>query len=258
MKFIQKFYLGLTHLPPSLNPTIYQNISNELRIYSNRIDAASGYAGSCHVLEMGRQYSEYVRYRGTFPSFRPIAGFPRSPYIEPLDTKSRASNITGNIGEIIGGIVAQRTLGFSPRGIAPLKAYTNSQTPDYLLKLTVRFERLLAEIEPSLQLVSLPKWWPMEAKARGDGGLSGAVKAALQQLAAYWYHIHKRQSQDVGYGIVIGTDFKHPRSVHVHLFIPSDQNALLTYIQNFRDYQAYHTAVHANLTAVGQYLRNYV
>ena len=257
MKFLQEFYLGFTRLTPGGNTGVYNNISDNLRIRSSRIDTASGYAGSCHVLEMGQHYSEYVRYKGQFPVFPHVLGFPPRPYLEPLDTKSRASNITGNIGEIIAGIVAQRTLRFSSRGIAHLKAKSNTQTPDYLLKRTVGFASLLSEIEPSLSAGDLPNWWPMESKARGNGGLIAGVKEALRQLAAYWYHIRNSEPQDVGYGIVVGADFRRPRRVCIHVFIPSRQLSLLTHLRSFGSYEDYHKDVHSNLHATGRHLRNY-
>ncbi|MDQ3903405.1 MAG: hypothetical protein M3247_07175, partial [Thermoproteota archaeon] len=146
-------------------------------------------------MEMGRHYSEYVRYKGEFPAFRHVFGFPRSHYREQLDTKSRASNVTGNIGEIIAGIVAQRTLRFSSRNIAHLKTKSNAKTPDYLLRRSTRFKLLLEEINPPLFGGRLPEWWPMESKARGGGSLVTSVKQALKQLAVYWYYICNNEPQ---------------------------------------------------------------
>jgi hypothetical protein len=253
MKFLQEFYHGFTQLTPGSNTGVYSNISDKLIIRGSRVDTASGYAGSCHVLEMGRHYSEYVRYRGEFPGFRRVPGFPHSHYLEPLDTKSRASNVTGNIGEIIAGIVAQRTLRLYSREIVHLKAKTTSKTPDYLLKRTPRLVQLLSEIDPTIFGGYLPEWWPMESKARGGGSLTTGVKEALRQLATYWYHIRYSGPQDVGYGIVVASYLKRPRRVCIYIFTPSDQNSLLGYLRGF-SYESYQRDLKLNLSATGQYL----
>ena len=90
MYFLQKFYLGFKHLTPLANPGVQSHVPDHLRVESLQVDTTAGYAGSCHVLEMGRHYSEYVRYRGRFPAFRSVPGFPEGNYLRQLDTKSRA------------------------------------------------------------------------------------------------------------------------------------------------------------------------
>ena len=238
MKFSQKFYIGFTHLSRYTNVGVHKHVSDKVYIRAGQVEAAAGYAGSCHVLEMGRHYAEYVRYKEQFPSFPRAPGFPHSPYLNQLDIKSRASNVTGNIGEIIAGVVARRTLKIDAAGIALLKTSPNSQTPDYLLQRTPEFTSVLAEIAPALAGVTLPEWWPMESKARSDGGVA-CVQGALKQLAAYWYHNRYSDPDSVGYGIVVAACFKRPRSVSVHLFAPEDQAALITHLQGFGTYKDY-------------------
>jgi hypothetical protein len=257
MIFFQEFYLGFKHLTPGANAGVYAHVPNLLRVERVQVDAASGYAGSCHVLEMGRHYSEYVRYRGRFPAFNRVAGFPTGDYLRQLDTKSRASNITGNIGEIVAGLVARRTLKIHAGGIAPLQAGTSTQTPDYLLKPTAAFEQRLKVIVPLLAAAALPDWWPMEAKARGDGKWKGCVEGAVGQLAAYWYYNRTREPQRVGYGIVVATELKQHRRVRVLLFAPSNQSALIAHMNGFLNYKKYRDDFRDNPLSTGTHLMNY-
>jgi hypothetical protein len=257
MYFFQELYIGFRHLTPHANLGVYKYISDRLCIESLQVDATAGYAGSCHVLEMGRHYSEYVRYRGRFPSIRSVPGFPTGNYLRQLDTKSRASNITGNIGEVISGIVARRTLKIDPGGIAHLKTNTFSKTPDYLLSPTTDFEQMLAEIEPALATVTLPDWWPLESKARASGKWSDVVMEALRQLAAYWYHHRHTAPQSVGYGIVVATEFERPRRIRVFIFAPSNQAALVAYLSTFVEYEHYRDDFDDHPDATGAYLLNY-
>lgn len=257
MHFLQEFYLGFRHLTPHANLGVYKHISDRLRIESLQVDTTAGYAGSCHVLEMGRHYSEYVRYRGRFPAFRSVPGFPAGNYLRQLDTKSRASNITGNIGEIIAGIVARRTLKIDPGGIAHLKTNIFSKTPDYLLNPTTDFEQILADIEPSLAAVTLPDWWPLESKARAGGRWRDVLMEALRQLAAYWYYHRHTAPQRVGYGVVVATEFGRPRRVRVFIFAPSNQAALVAYLNTFVEYKDYKDDFDNYPDATGVYIMNY-
>lgn len=253
MKFSQEFYIGFTRLAPHINVGVYKYIPAEVRIRIGQVEAASGYAGSCHVLEMGRHYAEYVRYKEQFPTFPRVTGFPLTPFLKQLDTKSRASNVTGNIGEIIAGMVARRTLKIDAAGIALLKTSPNSQTPDYLLQSTTQFTSVLREIVPALIGVTLPEWWPMESKARGVGG-SACVQEALKQLAAYWYHNRDNDPQGAGYGIVIAVCFNRPRRISIHIFAPADQGMLLKYLRGFSTYKSYRKALNDDLDATRRHL----
>lgn len=256
MYFIQDFYLGFSHLT-SANLGVRTHVSDRLRIESLQVDTTAGYAGSCHVLEMGRHYSEYVRYRGRYPAFRSVPGFPTGNYLRQLDSKSRASNVTGNIGEIVAGIVARRTLKIDIGGIAHLKANTFSQTPDYLLSPTTEFEQVLVDIQPTLAGATFPDWWPMEAKARASDRWKDAAMEALRQLTAYWYFNCVAAPQRVGYGVVVATQFERPRRVRVLVFVPLDQAGLITYLKSFGLYEDYRNDFDTQPGATGAYLMNY-
>jgi hypothetical protein len=257
MLFLQEFYLGFTRQTPAANAGVYAHIPDTIRVASSQVDTAAGYAGSCHVLEMGRHYSEYVRYRGRFPSFPPTAGFPAGDYLRQLDTKSRASNVTGNIGEIVGGLVARRTLKIKASHIAHLKANTFSQTPDYLLGPSPRFESIIRDIVPLPPGTRLPDWWPMETKARGDKNWKSAVRDALRQLAAYWYDNCIKAPHRVGYGITVAVELARPRRVRVVVFVPSNQAALTTHLKSFSEYEKYRDDFIANPWATGTHLMRY-
>lgn len=256
MEFLQEFHIGFTRLRPSANSGVYQHVSDTLDIKSAEVDAASGYAGSCHVLEMGRHYSEYARYRGQFPRFPRVPGFPKSHYLRRLSTKARASNITGNIGEIVGGLVAEITLCIDPGGIAHLKESNSARTPDYLLLSTPKFEAILKDIVPALAVPPapvLPPWWPMESKAR-RGGVKAAVREGLKQLAVYWYRTRHSHIRRAGYGIVVGTELERPRRVCVHVFAPADQAGLIAHLRGQVDYESFRASLDSNLAATSGYL----
>jgi hypothetical protein len=113
------------------------------------------------------------------------------------------------------------------------------------------------EIVPALVGVTLPEWWPMESKARIAGGLSSA-QDALKQLAAYWYHNRYSDPDAAGYGIVVATCFKRPRSVSILLFAPEDQDALLKHLRGFVTYEDYRKALDADANAARLHLRTNV
>lgn len=257
MLFLQEFYLGFTRLTPAANVGVYAHVPDRIRVEGAQVDTAAGYAGSCHVLEMGRQYSEYVRYSGRFPQFTPVPGFPTGDYLRQLDTKSRASNVTGNIGEIVGGLVARKTLKVETGRIAPLKANTSSQTPDYLLGPASDFESVITDIVPALSGATLPDWWPMEAKARADKGWKPCVREALRQLSSYWYDNCRMAPGRVGYGIVVAVELARPRRVRIVLFAPLDQNALVAHMKSFSGYEQYRDDFLASPRATGIHLMNY-
>jgi hypothetical protein len=146
-----------------------------------------------------------------------------------------------------------RTLKIDAAGIALLKTSPNSQTPDYLLQSTADFTSVLTEIVPSLAGVTLPKWWPMESKARIAGGL-GSAQAALEQLAAYWYQNRHSNPGGAGYGIVVATCLKRTRSVSVHLFAPRNQSKLLKHLRGFGTYEDYRKALDADANAARLHL----
>jgi hypothetical protein len=97
MNFSQRIYLGLEEQewPASL--------PKNLPVSEVDIETAGDYAGSSHVLEMGKHFEDYARYNWEGPSFKAVVGFPTGPTIRQLDMKARSAGVTGNIGETVAG-----------------------------------------------------------------------------------------------------------------------------------------------------------
>jgi hypothetical protein len=219
MLFRQELYVGFSYYGSGSRTRMPAHRFKNIDVRARHIDAAGSFAGSYHVIEMGRQYSDYVRYAHHFPNFPAIPGFPTTHQVDQLDVKTRAADITGNIGETLAGIVAHRTLGFDAGRIAHLKV--DGRTPDYLLHRTPGFSRILRRYIPALKGRGLPRWWAMESKARSKGFSSTEIKEALRQLVAYWYQIQPIYPQGVGYGIIIISDFSFRRRICIYAFIPN-------------------------------------
>src|ERR1700687_3451743 len=82
-----------------------------------KVGATSSWAGSYHVLSMGRHYDDYV-ITGYMPSLPPITGIPAAHPYQRLAGKVRATGVTGNIGEAIAAIFARECVRAAIREIA--------------------------------------------------------------------------------------------------------------------------------------------
>ena len=71
---------------------------NPIQLDVGSVGAASSWAGSYHVLAMGRHYDDYV-VTGSQINLPPIAGFPVVHPYEKLTGKIRAPGVTGNIDQ---------------------------------------------------------------------------------------------------------------------------------------------------------------
>jgi hypothetical protein len=254
MEFLQEFYIGMRHY--GLGTGASKHINPKIEISADQLETAADYAGSCYILEMGQHYVEYLGYGSGFPLFPPIIGYPIwAPH--QLDTKSRASNVTGNIGETVTGIVVNRTLKFDSNRIAPLKVQPGVKTPDFLIARKPKFIQILNDIESSLSSLRMPVWWPVESKTRSDGFSTSEVKIGLKQLATYWYGIRRRYPAGVGYGVVIGADLKNPRRICMHVFVPKDKSGLTTYLKSFSDNTKYSEDLDKQIGETGKYLMHY-
>lgn len=207
------------------------------------IDHVAQYAGAYHVLEMGQHFRDYVE-QGNMPLFAAVNGFPGNAYFEPLTNKQRAQGVTGNIGEGIAGIVAERVLGIQPDGIAHIRLqrpFRKRQCPDFMIRMGGTFSAAIAGLGPLIPSYSCPEWWPLESKARVDGNAcDAAVNDAFRQLAAYWYTIVRgARAADVGYGIVVTCAYDRNRGVGIRIFAPNNLLALQTHLQAFPNYDAF-------------------
>lgn len=215
-------------------------LPNDLYINENHIDVTTDYAGSYHIFEMGRHYVEYCNDDTTFPSFSVLPSFPPSTIFQQLNKKTRAGGVTGNIGEIVSGIVAKRTLGFKTKDIAHLKVLGNSRTPDYLLCKTQAFCNFLKSvgIATQAQCNQFPRFWLMESKAKTSGSINSNIKDAFRQIATCWFRMIGTYEKGIGYGIAIGTTL-HRSSVTIHIFIPKNQNGFVTFLKSFPDKETF-------------------
>jgi hypothetical protein len=219
LDFIQNIYLGFKRQawPKSLL------IPQKIIILSNEIETTGNYAGSSHVLEMGRHYEDYARYDWEVPPFLKVSGFPTSASMLQLEMKARCPGVTGNIGETLAGIVAFQTLKCDSADIAHLVVQSKQKTPDFLVRMSPDLQPLLIKLSPSLSTLSLPSWWPLESKIRSGAMTPGVINQGLQQLAALWYRMKEDQPDGVGFGIVVGVGLKKPRQIRIHFFLPENK-----------------------------------
>jgi hypothetical protein len=229
MNFRQHVYIGLPWFgrrSPARDP---DRDASPIEIRASSVDVAGDYAGSYHVLEMGRQYSAYVRYRDQRPLYRYSFGLPAWSPAQRLMRRNRAADVTGNIGEIVAGILARRTLGARASEIAHLEARQDGRTPYYLLVDSDGVRKYVSGLTGVLE-DALPLHWPLESKAWSRGAADrDAIRDAVRQLAAYWLDTRAGYPEGVGHGIIVGLALDRPRTVNVYVLVPRDHVALLAW-----------------------------
>lgn len=217
---------GLRGARVPLGPTLLDPVA---------IGSVATWAGSYHVLAMGRHYDDYVMTSRVL-MLPYIAGFPRAHPYEKLTGKIRDAGVTGNIGEAIAAIIARRFAGAAIADIAHIQARTpfrRRRAPDYLMRLGPVMPGALGAVIPPLARVPVPEWWPVESKARTTPrGCSLARTDALDQLATYWSILAGTQPQVVGFGMIVTFAYKSPREVCVSVILPSNQNRLVREFRN--------------------------
>jgi hypothetical protein len=97
MNALVQVQLGIRGPRRSLNP---------IWLDTGSVGATAGWAGSYHVLSMGRHYDDYI-ITGRTIRLPPIAGIPAAHPYERLAGKVRAAGVTGNIGEAIAALFAR-------------------------------------------------------------------------------------------------------------------------------------------------------
>lgn len=198
-------------------------------ISASSVDIAGEYAGSGHVLEMGRHFTAYASYGASWPRF----GFPVAmPAWNPaprLMWRGRAADVTGNIGEIITGIVAKQVFRANVFEIAHLEARRDGRTPDYLIVNSEGVRTYVADFVDMAES-DLPFYWPVESKAwsRPDGQRD-AIRDALRQLADFWLDTRQGNEQGVGYGVIVGVQLAYPRTISVYILVPKSAASLLAW-----------------------------
>lgn len=198
------------------------------------VGATSSWAGSYHVLSMGRHYDDYM-ITGRIITFRPILEFPQAHPYERLAGKIRAAGVTGNIGEAIAAIFARRNLRAGIGDIAhirPRQPFRRRKSPDYLMRLTSLMPGPFRTVVPEGAAHSWPDWWPVESKARNTVANSNAGRReALKQLVAYWSLLVTSQPAVVGYGLIVTFTYQLPREVRASLILPTNQPRLIQLLE---------------------------
>ena len=190
---------------------------------------ASSWAGSYHVLQMGRHYDHYVvtGYTAALPA---LTGLPATHPFEKLTSKIRAAGVTGNVGECVAALFARRTMGAAVADIALIRSrqpFRRRKAPDYLMRLGPSMPGPLAPVLPAGVQCAWPEWWPVESKARSTESFARAARSqGLAQLATYWSLTASSRPSEVGYGLVVSFTYQPPREVRVQIFLPRDRAGL--------------------------------
>lgn len=198
----------------------------QFKVTARRINSISRLAGSYHVLEMGRHFDDYVEndHRPLLITAPYLAQFPALLAHQPLDIKMRSSGVTANIGEAIGALVARNSFDLSLREVVHLttrSSHRGYKSPDYLFDFANGLPTWFNS-EPRLAAISnIPRWWPVESKARA-GSPNQAIRDAFEQLCAYWWSA-AMSGVLPGFGIVINTLYaRNPAEIRVHVFVPTN------------------------------------
>lgn len=193
------------------------------------VGTISEWAGSYHILAMGRHFRSYVEDHD-YVEIRENNLFPYIEYYSSLREKTPASTVTGNIGQTLTALYATQFFDSGIQDIVildPKTQFKARKTPDFLIKIKSFKEKFPSD--PLIRkLASYPFWWPVECKARkeGESNIYEAKKEAFLQLLSFWMEIQKDFPSNVGYGIItIFINSDQPR-LHLVLIIPKDLDAL--------------------------------
>src|SRR5205085_7641349 len=111
---------------------------NSVTLDPKVMNSISSYAGSYHILSMGRHFNDHVISSAGPPPFPPCMGLPRVYPFLALSNKVRAAGVTGNIGEGVCGVVANTIFGMPLGTFIHVKlkpAAGLRKTPDYMFQL---------------------------------------------------------------------------------------------------------------------------
>lgn len=211
-----------------------------MQITTASLNGVSSFAGSYHILEMGRHFADYYARprRLALPvSSSPIPSFPPNIPFVPLKDKTRSPGVTANIGEALAGLIGRREFGLGPRRVVHIvPASGNVKCPDFMFRFDPVPRSFYGMLRrggySSASLRAAPVWWPVEAKARGEDGEKDGFEKALIQLSAYWWKMAETQSNltEMGYGLIANCLADNaPPVIRVHLLIPKDQSRVTRY-----------------------------
>jgi hypothetical protein len=207
-----------------------QQPAGTVQLSPRSVGGAAAWAGSYHILFMGRHFDDYVVTQRLL-GLPMIPGFPDVHPYQRLTGKIRAAGVTGNIGESVAALVGRRRLGLALTDIAPLQPGRRLRSPDYLMRIKPSMPGLFRPILPSGGAGSWPDWWPVESKARTtEEGARAARLDALRQLVAYWSAVARQHRDAVGFGVVVTLVYHVPREVRATLILPRRPNRLRNYL----------------------------
>ena len=198
----------------------------------------SGWAGSFHILSMGRHFIDYVISPRNFVfqnRYLNNSILPNSIYL--LNHKQRASNVTGNIGECVAALFAREFMELGISDIAHIgvrQGFRKRKCPDYLLKIN---QQALTIFNVNSHLrVPWPQLWPAESKARAEKtSANSSKKKSFEQLISYWFEIAHQSpsSNDLGYGFIFTFCTETPSITATIIFPNTTQYInLSTHLQN--------------------------
>lgn len=210
------------------------------RLQPNEVGDASALFGSTYILNMGLHYDRYVL-SGFLPKFWAASGAYSAARIAATATKkTRASSVTGNIGESVAGLVCRRWFKATRlHDILPIVASSEAQTPDFAIRLRPMFPDAFRVAVGASHAVSFRRW-PVESKAvETPGRVVQALQRAVNQLGTYWYERSLYEPKVCGYGVVVCLVYRskslaRPRTIGVHVFTPRHQTRLLNLIDHYQ------------------------
>jgi len=226
----------------------------QLGIYGKEIDSgilplgegtvgnSSSWAGSYHILSMGRHYCDYI-YRPE-PELQSVIEFPKFDCFSRLTSKTKSQQVVGNIGECIAGIFARKRLRANISDIALLTTNAKRMRPDYLMNLNgPEIRGLFSQMPLSENHVSYladKRWWPVESKATKKIGSIDSREKGLSQLISFWAKEKESLQETVGCGLIV--TFFYEDSVQAHqeyeiwvtLILPSNKPNLITQLSDPR------------------------
>lgn len=214
--------------------------SGFLPIDEDTIGNSSSWAGSYHILSMGRHYDDYI-YRPT-PEMQKVLDFPKLGCFGRLTSKTKSQQVVGNIGECVAALLARDRLNADISDIALLTTTAKRMRPDYLMNLGGLEIRTLFSKVPldtrQLNYLDRKRWWPVESKATKRNDSKDSRVKALKQLISFWLKEKDKLPAPAGYGLIVtffydDSDLEHhPEKILVSLILPSDPSGLLKQFEN--------------------------
>jgi hypothetical protein len=214
--------------------------SGTLDLNEQTIGNSSSWAGSYHILSMGRHYHDYI--------YHPESELPTDQVFPKLDTfgqltsKIKSQQVVGNIGECIAALLARNRLSANVSDIVLLTMNAKRMRPDYLMNLEgsqIRglFYQLPLE-EKQLSYFTDKRWWPVESKATKKIGSINSREKGLSQLISFWAKEKESLQDSAGCALIV--TFFYEDSVRAHqeyeiwvsLILPWNRSDLITQLSD--------------------------